>query len=295
MLRQIRYFLAVVDCNSFTEAAEQCFISQSAISQQISALERELGVRLLKREARRFSLTPAGEYLYLHGRGLLEQADALRSETIRIGRDAEAQLRIGYLEEYEGPELQQTVYEFAALHPEVVLSAAKYSHEGLFDGISRNEMDLVFSYQRRAFSEEYENHHLQYVPCMVELSARNLLAQGEYVRTDQLKELPCILIAPKEQREIEQSFYQRILGIGSSYLFVESMSEARLSILGNRGFLPVAEISSAAEAKVGIRRLPLRRADMRPIQFNCCAFWKKERSSRCIEEFVELFRAKLAK
>ncbi len=63
MLKQIKYFLAVIDCNSFTEAAEQCFISQSAISQQISALESDLGVKLINREIRKFSLTPAGEYL----------------------------------------------------------------------------------------------------------------------------------------------------------------------------------------------------------------------------------------
>lgn len=44
MLRRLKYFIAVVDCNSFTEAAAQCFISQSAISQQIHALEQELGV-----------------------------------------------------------------------------------------------------------------------------------------------------------------------------------------------------------------------------------------------------------
>ena len=50
MLKQLRYFQAVVECGSFTEAAEQCYISQSAISQQISALEQELGVSLLKRE-----------------------------------------------------------------------------------------------------------------------------------------------------------------------------------------------------------------------------------------------------
>ena len=53
MLKQIKYFQAVVRCNSFSEAAEECYISQSAISQQVQALERELGVTLLKRENRR--------------------------------------------------------------------------------------------------------------------------------------------------------------------------------------------------------------------------------------------------
>ncbi len=47
LLRQMKYFSAVVDCNSFTEAAEQCYISQSAISQQIQALETNLGVLLI--------------------------------------------------------------------------------------------------------------------------------------------------------------------------------------------------------------------------------------------------------
>ena len=59
LLRQMKYFTTIVDCNSFTEAAEQCYISQSAISQQIQALEKELGVELIHRENRRFSLTPA--------------------------------------------------------------------------------------------------------------------------------------------------------------------------------------------------------------------------------------------
>ena len=64
MLRQIKYFQAVVRNNSFSEAAEQCHISQSAISQQIKALETELGFLLLERKNRKFVLTPAGEYFY---------------------------------------------------------------------------------------------------------------------------------------------------------------------------------------------------------------------------------------
>ena len=50
MLRQIKYFQAVVRHNSFSEAAYECNISQSAISQQIQALERELGFLLLERK-----------------------------------------------------------------------------------------------------------------------------------------------------------------------------------------------------------------------------------------------------
>lgn len=64
MLRQIRYFQSVVRNNSFSEAAEECHISQSAISQQIKALETELGFPLLERKNRKFVLTPAGEHFY---------------------------------------------------------------------------------------------------------------------------------------------------------------------------------------------------------------------------------------
>ena len=294
MLRQIKYFLAVVDCRSFTEAAEQCFISQSAISQQISALEKDLGVELMRREGRKFTLTPAGEYLYHHGRDLLQQAEHLREETIRIGTDAQPPLRIGYLDGYEGKEMQETIFEFTELHPDVLLQVAKFSHEELFTQVSQNELDLVFSYQRRAFSEEYENYHLRYVPCLIEMSVRNPLAQLGHVTPEQLRELPCILIAKKEQREIEQDFYQKVLGIGRRYDFAESLDDARLSVLGNRGFLPVADVGRSSDTHVGIRRLPIRQKNDHPIQFNYCAFWKKENANPYIREFVSIFQAKFA-
>lgn len=64
MLKQLKYFQSVVRLNIFSKAAEENYIFQSAISQQIQALERELGFRLLERRNRSFRLTPAGEYLY---------------------------------------------------------------------------------------------------------------------------------------------------------------------------------------------------------------------------------------
>ena len=59
MIKQIKYFQAIVRHQSFTKAAEECYISQSAISQQIQALEKELGIQLLKREKRKIKLTEA--------------------------------------------------------------------------------------------------------------------------------------------------------------------------------------------------------------------------------------------
>lgn len=78
LLRQIKYFVTVVDTGSFTEAAEECFISQSAISQQILSLEKELGVQLLVRSTRRFTLTEPGKYLYSHGKKLLGETEKLK-------------------------------------------------------------------------------------------------------------------------------------------------------------------------------------------------------------------------
>ena len=86
MLRQVQYFHAVVQTGSFTEAAEECFISQSAISQQIKALENDLGVKLLVRENRSFHLTEAGEYLYQKSGQLLEDFERMRqSEYVKTG------------------------------------------------------------------------------------------------------------------------------------------------------------------------------------------------------------------
>lgn len=64
LLRQIKYFQTGVEKGSFTEAAEACYISQSAISQQIQSLEKEIGVKLFERKNRKFTLTSAGEHFY---------------------------------------------------------------------------------------------------------------------------------------------------------------------------------------------------------------------------------------
>jgi DNA-binding transcriptional LysR family regulator len=72
-LRQIRYFITVAELGNLTHAAERLFITQPALTRQIQALERELGVSLFERKNRRFSLTYPGEYFLSRVRPWLEQ------------------------------------------------------------------------------------------------------------------------------------------------------------------------------------------------------------------------------
>lgn len=102
MLKQLKYFQSVVRLGSFSAAAEENFISQSAISQQVQSLERELGFALLVRKNRSFSLTPAGEYFYRKSLLLTADCDRMCAEAAKIAKGEAANLKISYLRTYAG-------------------------------------------------------------------------------------------------------------------------------------------------------------------------------------------------
>jgi DNA-binding transcriptional LysR family regulator len=95
-MRRLRYFIAVANSSSFSRAAEDLHVAQSAISRQISLLERELGVALLTRTTHDVALTDAGRFLLERGQTLTRESDRLWTQTREFAAGQRGTLRIGY-------------------------------------------------------------------------------------------------------------------------------------------------------------------------------------------------------
>ena len=118
-LRHLRYFVAVAEDLHFAKAAKRLSISQPPLSQQILALEREIGARLFERSNRRVELTDAGRVFLKEATEILGKVDNAAVVAERIHRGQLGEIRVGFVS--SAPcvdEFQQLVFEFRKQHRE---------------------------------------------------------------------------------------------------------------------------------------------------------------------------------
>ena len=285
LLKQLRYFVTAAKLGSFTQAALECGVSQSAVSQQIKALENELGVELVERRNRGFALTPAGALVLARSETLLREADALYRDA-RAASDGRARIRAGYLRCFGGDELHLAVAEFSERRPEISIEIVRGCHEELYNFLRFGGADIVVSDQRRAFSDEYVNFVLAECGCWAEFSGRSELAALDGgAELEALAKVPCILAAPQEQRENEIFFYKNTLGIQSPFCFAESVEEGRLMAAANAGYMLV-EYGAHIPHSPALLRLPVYSRGA-PVRRSYCAFWKKSNDRPELLEFAK--------
>ena len=292
MLRQIQYFHSVVENSSFSLAAEKCNISQSAISQQIKALENELGFKLLERNNRKINLTPAGEYFYKKTLILVSDYQKIVNDSYNIATNKNNTLKIGYLKDYSTVELQNTVTVIMQKYPKLSLDIKRENHEQLYKMLRDSTVDLVFNDQRRAFSDEYVNHKLTTKSCYIEVAKSNPISKLNKVTLKELKNLSCILISSEIDSEAEETFYKQDIGVNSEMLFAKDKEDARIMVISGKGFLVTENNVSNQDSLT--TKVPLYR-DNKVIKRNYCAFWKKENSNIYVEEFVKILEKQLNK
>lgn len=146
-LNQLKYFIAVVRCLSFTEAAKSLFMTQPALSRQIQAMEAELGTQLFIRDKKTLKLTPGGSALYSKLPDFLRQYEEMMENARNANRDFEGQLRIGFLDIYDASQLFPPVVEaFQRNHGGIRLTMERFSLGELPERLYEGKLDIICTY-----------------------------------------------------------------------------------------------------------------------------------------------------
>ena len=164
-LRHLRYFIAVAEELSFSRAAEQLRITQPPLTQQIQALEAELGVKLFDRKTRPLQLTLAGQSFLDEARSILAQLEQGIGKTQRIHKGELGYLTIGFTSSIANSALPTILRTFRQHYPEVKLIFQEENSAFQLQRLRDRQTDIIFTYQ---YQELTEANDLEMVPLMEE-------------------------------------------------------------------------------------------------------------------------------
>lgn len=166
-IRQLKYFVGIAECGSFSEASRKFFLSQSAISQQIKLLEEELGTTLFLRDSRNVSLTESGELLLPLAKDLLTQVNKCKDRISDIHNLLSGELSIGLTHSLE-PSVRNAVVNFMRRYPQVQLNIYYKTIPELISMLKNGDLDLAFGIRVENQDEYFDSTPvLSYQLCAV--------------------------------------------------------------------------------------------------------------------------------
>ncbi len=188
-LRHLVALKAIADEGSFGRAAEKLGYTQSAVSQQIAALERIVGLRLVERPGgpRPVSLTEAGEILLRHADAIQARLLAAKADMKALEAGDAGRLRVGTFQSVGVRILPTLLRRFSEAHPAVEVLLRESSDESeLLEMVERGELDLTF-WTLPTPPGPYESVELLHDPYVLVVPAGSPL--GSLKRTPTLKEI----------------------------------------------------------------------------------------------------------
>jgi DNA-binding transcriptional LysR family regulator len=195
-LRQLRYFIAVAEAESFTAAAHRLHLAQPALSQQIRALEEELGVKLIERGARRSQPTDAGMRMVARARRILLEVEGAQQDLSAHASGRRGKVRFGSaLQTLTEGRLPALLAEFRRRFSEVEIAFLEAHTLPLTELLVGGQLDLALVHlghgETPALKVDYDLAAIAFdklyeEPLIVAVGPRHRLARRSRVRLDEL-------------------------------------------------------------------------------------------------------------
>ena len=193
---QLSYFIAIVENDTFFDAACEMNISQSSLSKQIMKLEKELDLTLFDRTTRSATLTQAGEFFYNEAKQLIEHYK-LTLENIQIFKSLhENKLHIAVLPIQTQYNLNALFNSFRKENPDIELQITEVEDDRLIEGISKNEYDLIIARETMFDKSQFTTYQLAKDELIAAISSEHKLSQRDKLTFDDIKNENFILMNP---------------------------------------------------------------------------------------------------
>ncbi|MHC8317965.1 LysR family transcriptional regulator [Pseudomonas sp. LB3P31] len=141
--RQLRYFVEIAECGSFSAAAERLFVAQSALSRQIKDMESRLQTALFERTARQPKLTAAGEAFLPRARNLLLELTRASDMATQVGNGELGNLRLSHSSTVPmSGRLLRAIGEYLQLHAGVSMDITQLSSEAQLEALAEGQLDV---------------------------------------------------------------------------------------------------------------------------------------------------------
>lgn len=191
-LRQLNYFLAVARHEHMTRASRALFVSQPALSQQIAALERDLGIPLFDRVGRGLELTAAGRVLQARAQRIVEEVDSARAALDDLRGTVRGEIVVAAIQTAGATVLVQAMTGFHARHPGVVVRVREERADAVVEQVLRGEANLGVTYLPAEAPEGVEMEPLHQEELVLVVPLDHPLA-GSELAAAQVADLPLVV------------------------------------------------------------------------------------------------------
>ncbi|NPE53679.1 LysR family transcriptional regulator [Dickeya dadantii] len=214
-LRHLRYFVAVAEELHFGRAAEKLHISQPPLSQQIQALEEQIGAQLLERNNRNVRLTQAGELFLKEAWAIINQVNQAAERAARIQRGEIGELNIGFTS--SAPFVKQvsrSLLQFRQSYPEVHIQMLEINTKQQIEPLLDGKLDLGVM-RNNPLPETLRHQLLLHEPMVAVVHEEHPLAAtpGGHISIQQLASEPFVFFA----REVGTALYDEVLTLLKKY------------------------------------------------------------------------------
>ena len=250
-VNRLRVLKEVAYRGSFSAAAEALSYTQSAVSQQIAALEAETGMALLERHPRGVSLTAAGQTLVGHAEGILARLDAAEAALSAIAGLRGGRLRMASFPTAGATLMPLAIANFRASYPDVELTLAEGEPEEIVPRLGAGELDLALLFEfagESALDQDMTRVELLEDPMCLALPREHPLAAKGRVRLEDLadeawvqtsRESPCARHVVRcchaasfdPNVSFESDDYQTVQGLVAAGVGVALIPELALSVV----------------------------------------------------------------